>query len=722
MAKSLNPKVTKRKSDGEATKKAAKAKKAATETLAEAWERIFKLKNDDATLEKLNAVKAAMDAGTLGREPESAGKKFSKAEAERLFAVLKERYREELLQKMADEVPDNYHLITTKAALLRLVQILNAEKEIVFDVETTGVDVFGGDFIVGHVLTAVSKDLHFYIPTKHLDNPQQLDHDYVMETLKPVYENPFTLKIAHNAKFDMHMLANEGVTVAGKIWDTQIAAHVLNENEDRYALKILVTKYLKIESQTYGDLFTGGFHNVTDLRVALAYAAKDGDVTRRLRDFQVYHMKRTGVYEYFINVEQPLIPVVLRMERAGLFLDPVRAKELADEQHEILVKEEKLMREKFGVDDTFNFGSPPQLTDLLYNQLKLDRFLIGTDVKKTKKGDYATDVKALAVLAEFHDGVSHLQKYRKASKSFGTYFDSMPKRADKHGYVHGTFDQDGTKTGRFSSSEPNLQNIPPAAKPMFIAPPGQVILSGDFSQQEPRIMTHSCGDPILTEIYRSGQDLYTNAAAKMWNLPPEQCGDGSKYRKMMKGGMLATFYGTGAKGLSGMIGISVDEAEKFIADFHKTYSVASAFSKKLSDTARKQGYITMLGGRKRRLPDANSRDWKMKSYSERQAKNSYVQGGAGVQTKMTMIALDEWCRERSEATGKVYTLAFSIHDEVGAYVPKEITREEVDEFVRIMVETVPLNVPNKVDPEISTRWGEGHKVDEWFEKNLQKQV
>ena len=715
MAKSLKPKVAKRKGDGEATKKAAAAKKAATETMEQAWERIFAMKNDASTTEKLLAVKAAMDAGTLGREAESADKKFSKAEAERLYATLKDRLREELLQKMADEVPDNYHLITDKKAFLRMVELLNAEKEIVFDVETTGVDIHK-DFIVGHVLTAVKKDLHFYVPTKHLENPQQLDHDWVTEQLRPIYENPFTFKMAHNAKFDMHMLANEGVNVAGKVWDTQHAAHVLNENEPSMALKNLVTHYLKIESKTYGDLFTGGFHEVTDLRVALAYAAKDGDVTRRLRDFQEYHMKRTGVYDYFMNVELRLLPVVVRMERAGFLLDKERSDMLAAEQEEILVRVEKGMREKFGVDDDFNFGSPDQLRGLLYDELNLDRFLIGTDAKKTDKG-YSTDKKALKILAEFHDGVALLQEYRSASKSFGTYFNSLPKRANEHGYVYGEFNQDGTTTGRFSSKEPNLQNIPAEAKPMFVAPPGSVILSGDFSQQEPRVMTHYCKDPILTEIYRSGQDLYSNAAALMYGVPIEECGDGSKYRKMMKGGMLATFYGTGPKGLASMLGCTVDEAADFIKEFHKTYKVASNYAKSLEKQARDQGYIRLMGGRKRRLPDATSKDWSKRSYAERQAKNGFVQGGAGIQTKMTMIELDAWCQERMKATGKLYTLALTIHDEIGGYVPKDITREEVEEFERIMVETVPLNVPNKVDLEISTRWGEGHSVEEWFSKN-----
>lgn len=718
MAKALKPNVTKRKKDGEATKKAAAAKKAATETMAEAWVRIMNMKNSPAETEKLVQVKAEMDAGTLGREAESAGKKFSKAEAIRLHAVLKERYRAEILRKMADEVPENYWLITTKAKFLEFLAIIRVENDIVFDVETTGTDIHK-DYIVGQVLTAVKANIHAYIPTKHETDAQQLDHNWVLEQLRPIYENPFVLKTAHNAKFDIHMLANEGVTVAGKIWDTQVAAHVLNENEPSFALKNLVTHYLKIPSQTYEDLFgNNGFHVVSDLTVALAYAAKDGDVTRKLRDFQIFHMKRTGVFEYYTKVEMPLLPVVVRMERAGFLLDPVMAGKLAKEQATRLDELDVELRERFGVGRDFNFSSSPQLQDLLFNQLGLDMHLIGIDVKKDDKGNYSTEAKTLKILAEFHDGVDFLLEYRKASKSFGTYFDGVPKRVQPDGYVYGTFKQDATDTGRFSASEPNFQNIPPEAKPMFVAPPGQVILSGDFSQQEPRILTSASQEPYLLELYRNGEDLYSNAAAKLFNKPLEECLDGSKYRKMMKTGMLAVMYGTGPKTLSNQLGITVDEAKKFLEDFYKTYTKVGKFLKSLENDAKRKGFIRMLGGRKRRLPNANSRIYKEKSYAERQAKNSYVQGSAAIQTKMTMIAIDEWCRERTETTGKSYQIAFSIHDEIGVYVPEDISREEVAEFERIMLETVVLDVPNKTDLELSLRWGNGVGVEEWFAQKV----
>src|SRR5690625_4388378 len=261
----------------------------------EAWARIFSMKNSDADARRLLEVKAAMDAGKFGREAESAGKRFSEAEALRLWRVLDEMRAEERLRKMVEETPDNYWLITDEAKLNEFLSILNTEEEIVFDVETTGVDIWE-DYIVGHVISAVKADIHAYIPTKHDVNDPQLNHDYVIDKLRRYYEDESLGKIAHNSKFDIHVLVNEGVELRGLTWDTQLAMHVLNENERfqgrSYQLKPLVSYYLRDPSATYSELFGKKGFNEIELDVALAYAAKDGDVTLKLRDFQRYHLER----------------------------------------------------------------------------------------------------------------------------------------------------------------------------------------------------------------------------------------------------------------------------------------------------------------------------------------------------------------------------------------------------------------------------------------------
>lgn len=691
-----------------ALKEVSKRKTAATETIQEAWTRILAMKNSDSDLRKLHEVKRAMDCGTIGRDDVSAVKRFSKAEALRIHAKLQEERINQIRREMVEQTPDNYWLVNSKEKLDELCSLLDNEVEICFDVETTGTDVYN-DYIVGQVISAVKANIHAYIPTKHETDIQQLEHDYVIQRLKPYYENESLGKIAHNAKFDIHMLRNEGVDLRGLEFDTQVACHVLNENEESKALKELATKYLKIPSLKYGQLFgKQGFQQVP-MDLALAYAAKDGDITVKLRDFQRHYLKQTQLYEYYMTVENPLISVVVDMERAGLYLDHNRVEQLATEEKKKLDNLDVEMRKSFGVDEEFNFNSTLQLRSLLYDQLKLDKHFKKTDLKRGDNGYYSTDKTALQILANHHGGVAMLLKYRAASKTFGTYFDSMPRQVQSDGRVHGEFNQDTTDTGRFSSREPNLQNLPAIAKTMFIAPKGYVILSGDFSQQEPRILTHASGEPYLTEIYNTGQDLYTMAASKLFKKPPEECGDGSKYRKMMKTGMLAVMYGTGPYTLGKQLGITKEEAQKFIDDFYEEYTSVRDFMNGLVNHAKKHGYIRMLFDRKRRVPLIKSRDYREKARAERQVKNSYVQGSAAIQTKKTMIEVSKLCKSKGN-----WFPAFSIHDEIGLYVPATITREEVAEFEAVMLNTVKLNVPNKTDLEISLRWGEGMSVNEWF--------
>src|SRR5690625_2262697 len=278
------------KAGGGNLSKAAEKKRGNIETIDEAWARILSMKNSAPDERRLVEVKRAMEAGEIGREAESAGKRFSKAEALRLGRVLDEKRAEDRLREMVENTPDNYWLITDERKLRELTSMVAKEDEIVFDVETTGTDVWE-DHIVGHVISAVKADIHAYIPTKHNTETKQLPHELVTKYLSPIYEDETIGKIAHNASFDIHMLDREGIELRGLTWDTQEAMKILNENEQTFALKPLVTKYLGIDSQTYGELFgQKGFDEVSDLEIATAYAAKDGDVTLKLRDFQRNHL------------------------------------------------------------------------------------------------------------------------------------------------------------------------------------------------------------------------------------------------------------------------------------------------------------------------------------------------------------------------------------------------------------------------------------------------
>lgn len=682
-------------------KEATEKKARASETIDEAWTRILAMKNSEVDQARLIEVKNGMTVGLIGRAPTDSGKRFSKAEALRLYKDLAEQQRVGKLRDLVENTPANYRLITDAATLESVIEDLRNEPIIAVDTETTGVDVYA-DHIVGVSLTLPTKDYHVYIPCGHVEG-EQLTRDYVLAKLKPIMEDESIGKVLHNAKFDIHMLLRYDVFLAGLRHDTMVAMHLLNENEPSLALKNLATKYLKEPSDTFSELFgkNAAFAEVP-LDVALVYAAKDTDITWRLYQFQRKHLeKQPKLLRQYEKVENPTIYVSIEMERAGFVVDLVFAKELNVKLTNELVEIEKGLREHFG--DELNFNSPVQLSALFFDQLKLDKKL-PPNYKKS------TDVKTLKLLAKHHPGIELLLQYREKTKLLGTYIDALPKMVKADGRIHGNFNQSGTVTGRFSSNNPNLQNQPKYARKLFVAPPGQVILAGDFSQQEPRLLAHFTNEDVLLTAYRDGRDLYTSAAAELFGLPESECGDGSKYRKMMKTGILAVMYGTGTKTLAGQLGISEAEAESFIENFYVKYPKVKAWIDGNVQFARKHGYVEMLGGRKRRLPDIKSKDRWERLRNERQCTNAIVQGSAAIQTKLTMIALQKLCRKKG------WTMAFSVHDEIAVYAPETIAYEDVKEFEEVMINTVKIAVPNKTDIEISRRWGNGYTVDEWFSR------
>jgi DNA polymerase I len=676
---------------------AVKRKQAATETMEEAWARILAMKNSDTDRQRLLEVKRAMESGKIGRSPADAGKRFSKAEALRLWRQLAELERERKIAELVAKTPKNYRLITNEAQFESLLEALKNEPMIALDTETTGVDVYE-DKIVGISLTLPRADLHVYIPIRH-DQGEQLAPEYVLDGLKPILEDESIGKVLHNAKFDLHMFLSAGIKVRGLKADTMVIMHILNENEESFALKNLATKYLGEPSDTYEQLFGKAPFNTIPLEVALVYAAKDTDITWRLYQFQLKHLGRLPkLKRLYEEVEHPIIDVSIEMERAGFVLDVDYAKKLSAELHAELKEIEKGLREHFG---DINFNSPVQLSAKFFDELKLDRKL----PKGTKR---STDVKTLKLLAPHHEGIKLLLEYREKVKLLSTYIDALPQQVKPDGKIHGQFNQSGTVTGRFSSNSPNLQNIPKYAQKLFVAPPGYVILNGDFSQQEPRLLAHFTGEEVLVSAYREGKDLYSTAASELFGLPIEECGDGSKWRKMMKTAILAVMYGTSAKTLAGQLDISESEAEEFIKEFYKRYPKVKAWIDGNIAFARKHGYVEMLYGRKRRLPGINSKDKWERLRAERQCTNAIIQGSAAIQTKLTMIELQKLCRRKG------WTMAFCVHDDLAVYANRDLTLEDVKEFESVLLNTVKLRVPNKSDIEISLRWGEGKTVKEWF--------
>jgi DNA polymerase-1 len=706
---------------------------------------IWQLKNTDAEVVWLREVKDAVESGELGledpvtKEPIPVGK-FSKARAKELYAVLEQRKREQRIQELIDHCPDNYYLITEKEQLEKLVKYLEDETETGLDCETTWLDVYV-DVMVGISITLPKKDIHVYIPFGHTTGEKQLPREYVLKMLHH-YLMGNTKKFLHNAKFDKHMFIRHKHNIGGTIHDTQIAMQLLNENEPSKRLKDLLTKYkhylgFKEDSYTFEQLFgkNAPFHEVP-LEIAKVYACKDTHGCYLLGKWQEkFFQKMAGLHRVFYEIESPLLPVVVDMERTGMLCDLEFGKEYGQELTEYLVELEREIKAELG---DINLNSPAQLQKVLYDDIQLE------DVS----GKRSTDKKTLEILADELPVLNTLLKYKDLFKLNSTYISALPEKVKSDGRIHGQFNQDKTDTGRFSSQEPNLQNLPYRARKLVIAPDGKVIFGIDFSQIEPRFLSHITGDEHLREPYLTGGDLYATLASRVFKKPIEECGDGSKYRKMMKTGLLAVMYGTSMWTLSKQLKITVEEAEQFIHDFYEAYPKVKAWIESIWEFVKENEYVETYYGRKRRFPHHKEKAriyddckeqilkllgtktlpqdfWNKKKYPQlpynlkkkfqavkksvervrRQAVNAIIQGSSADIMKIAMLKMDAFLKRKG------WQLMATVHDELLIITDETITHDEIVEMNNCMRLCVELEVPLKTDVEVMKIWGEGFKFD-----------
>lgn len=716
---------------------AVKQRQLHNESFDEAWDRILSMKNSEIDNKRLLAVRQAMQSDVIGRDAKSINTRFSKAEALRLFSKLEEREKEERLRKLVEEMPDNYELITDKERLNEVVAELLQEEFVVFDVETTGVDVYS-DMIVGHVLSNTSSNHHYYIPTDHKDvSVVQLDRKYVAEVLRPLYESKTVGFIAHNASFDRGILKMDlGITVNNIVWDTMEAAKILNENEETYALKPLVTKYLKDDSHTYAELFGQISFGEVPIKEALAYAAKDGDVTWRLYKFQRHHMKKVGnLYEYFTTVEVPLLTIVNDMELRGYDIDTEYAEEVAnklrresDEMERTIIEElNPYYRQATNDPDAIiNIGSPTQLKQVI-------EAITGKPAKSSDKN-------TLKKLSKEYPVFGNILKFRDLRKLLSTYYDNLPKLIrEKTGRIHTVYHQNGTKTGRFSSGGSgsfNIQNQSPEAMKMFVVPDDKVLVTADFSAQEVRIIATLSKEDVLIDAFARGVDAYATLASEFFGKPYEECyklpdGTDTPERLKMKVVLLMSMYGASKFGLAQALNIPEKEAEQFLEDFFNKYTKIDAFIKETHEHAKKHGFVWIDDKmRKRRLPEAQ---WERKfipygkwgdpayedarihnsriSKTMRQSPNSRVQGLGAIQTKKVLIAIE------NESKLRDWQLWTTRHDDISVLMNDDETL--VDNLYRLndlMINTYLLDgVANKTDIELQKRWSNSISFEDYLD-------
>lgn len=708
---------------------------------------IFKTKISKLDKERLEIVKLAIEQNEIGTGVETL-KKFSKSHALSLYKLLIEQRKEQIIKKMIDEKPDNYHLILQFQEFDHLLELLKSEMIIGLDTETTGLD-YDKDFIVGLSMTLPTADYHCYIPLRHFVPEKQLPSDYVFSRLKSFLESEKLQKVLHNAKFDTHMFYKEGILLHGLKMDTQEAMKILNENEQSFALKNLATKYGKYfgfedKSMTYEELFGAGGFEFTPLDIATVYACKDTHLCYRLYEWIDSQFERLPKLKHiYYDIENPLIEVSFEMEKNGWAIDLEFAEKYKKQLKKELTDMNKKLKEVFG---DINLNSPIQLAHYLFDIKGL------TDIS----GKRSVNKDVIKALADKSEDVGLLLKYRDKKKLLSTYIDPLPHKIWKRdGRLHGQFHGLGTKTGRYSSSDPNLQNIPPEARPMFVAPEGKILIGEDLSQIEPRMLAYLSKDTHFQDPYLNDGDLYATLASKTLKLDMEYCLDGAydpthtfKPRKRMKTGLLATMYGTSDYTLSKQLGISKEEAHQFITDFLDSYPDTRDYIQSIKNFADENGYVETYIGRKRRFPGhveiakhykavcteiekklgyIPQNIWKEKKLpyrlkqaywkwakdynrAERQAVNAVIQGSAADYLKIAMIRTYKYLK----SLGEEYKLVGQVHDELLMEVPETISKETIMELNRIITNIEWFKFPIKVDMVAMYKWGEEIDIDEWL--------
>ncbi len=604
-------------------------------------------------------------------------------------------------------------LVTTAPALIGVAEQLAAAAMIAFDTETTGVDPQQAD-LVG-LAVAWGPDTHqaAYIPLGHADTAG-LPWETVAATLRPVLADPKIVKAAHNASYDLGVLRRYGLHVQGDLVDTMIAAWLLDPSNRGLGLKDLAWTRLKVEMTPIAGLIGSGKSQITMDRVpaaaAASYAAADAAMTLRLAQVLLPEVEQKGLMSLFRDIEMPLVPVLVDMEAAGVKLDVSVLRQMSGELTGRLRQLEMEIQKIAGY--AFNINSTQQLADVLFGKLGLP----AEGLKKTQAGTYSTAADVLESLRGKHEIVDLILEQRQLSKLLSTYVDALPTMVNpRTGRVHTSFNQTGAETGRLSSTNPNLQNIPVRTevgreiRRAFVAETGWRLLSADYSQVELRILAHISGDEYLLAAFARGEDIHASAAAKVYGVPLNQVT--KEQRAVAKMMNFATSYGVTAFGLAQRTGLSRTEAEQFMQRYFATYPGVKRYIEETRARAREQGYVETLLGRRRYFPVLKTTATTPQAYNVRQAAeraaiNHPIQGTAADIIKIAMIRL----RQALIEGGYRSRMILQVHDELVLECP-EAELAAVSRLVRETMEgAYELRAPLKVDVEVGPNWYEMEPV------------
>jgi DNA polymerase-1 len=602
--------------------------------------------------------------------------------------------------------PRDYHKVMSEEALDVWLEKLKGAPLISFDTETDSLDYMKAQ-IVG-VAFAVSPREAAYVPLGHdyPGAPHQLDRNKVLAALKPMLEDLTKAKLGHHLKYDAHVLANYGIALNGQRFDSMLESYVLNSVATRHDMDSTAQRYLGVKTIHYEDVVGKGAKKITfnqvDVDQAAEYSAEDADVTLQLHQAiwpQIEAIPALkSVYE---EIEQPLVPVLFRMERAGVLVDRAL---LRTQSSEIAVRMLELQsqahREAGGV---FNVDSPKQLQEILFGKLGIPV------MRKTPTGQPSTAEDVLEELAETYPLPKLILEYRGMAKLKSTYTDNLPLQINPAtGRIHTSYHQAVAATGRLSSQDPNLQNIPIRTlegrriRQAFMAPPGHSLVAADYSQIELRIMAHLSGDASLLRAFAEDRDVHQATAAEVFGIAPDAVS--ADQRRSAKAINFGLMYGMSAFGLARQLGIGRGDAQKYMDLYFERYPGVRRYMEETRRQARETGYVETVFGRRLYLPEIQSRNAALRQYAERSAINAPMQGTAADIIKRAMIEVDSWLQS-SRIPAR---LIMQVHDELVLEVADEAVEALVGQTRTHMIRAADLSVPLKVDVGVGRNWDEAH--------------
>lgn len=594
----------------------------------------------------------------------------------------------------------NYQLVENEDDLLKLRDFFLTNKILSLDTETTSTNSMDAE-LVG-LSFSVKEHEAFYVPIP--ENREEAQKR--VEIFRPVYENEEILKIGQNLKYDLEVLHNYGIVLKGKMWDTMIA-HYLIQPELRHNMDYMAEIYLNYQTVHIDELIGPKGKNQRSMRDlsptdVYEYACEDADITLQLKNKLEAELQKYECEHLFYEIEMPLMPVLAEMEMNGVCLDTESLAETSKQFTQRMMDIEKRIYELAG--EPFNIASPKQVGDILFEKLK-----IVEKPKKTKRGQYVTSEEVLQQLRHKHEIVELILDHRGLKKLLGTYIEALPKLINpRTGHIHTSFNQTITATGRLSSSDPNLQNIPirgedgKEIRKAFIPEPGCLFFSADYSQIELRVMAHLSGDEQMIKVFREGKDLHAATAANIYKKPIEEVTRDERTKS--KRANFGIIYGITVFGLAERLDIPRDEAKMLIDGYFDTFPQVHQYMEESKEIARKQGYVTTLFGRRRYLPDINSANSVVRGFAERNAINAPIQGTAADIIKVAMIRI----YKRFKKEGIQSKMILQVHDELNF----SVYPEEKEKVERIVLEEMQgafeMKVPLVADSGFGENWLEAH--------------